>query len=84
MFLINLDNVITMSECQDTEMRALVSENLEAFVNVGFLDAEYDGFILIWLLINRLFYNLFWQSYFNLVYSWSFHRNNFKYNSIIN
>ena len=26
-------------------MRALVSENLEAFVNVGFLDAEYDGFI---------------------------------------
>ena len=41
-----IDNVAgVLYEGLEVEMRALVSENFEAFLNVGFLDAEYDGFI---------------------------------------
>ena len=41
-----IDNVAgVLYEGLEVEMKALVSANLEAFVNVGFLDAEYDGFI---------------------------------------
>tara|TARA_B100001250_G_C19817252_1_gene799306 strand:- start:10364 stop:12760 length:2397 start_codon:yes stop_codon:yes gene_type:complete len=41
-----IDNVAgVLYEGLEVEMRALISENFEAFLNVGFLDAEYDGFI---------------------------------------
>ena len=41
-----IDNVAgVLYQGLEIETRFLISENFDAFVNVGFLDAEYDGFI---------------------------------------